>query len=80
MAHQAFLGKKNTVVQHLDAYRTALDLLAVPTGRGCIGESLGGGIIKGNELFKARGAGGLKKMKSKRGLHTVTFRFLSGRR
>ena len=29
MAHQAFLAKKNTVVQHLDAYRTALDLLAV---------------------------------------------------
>ena len=29
MAHQAFLGKKNIVVQHLDAYRTALDLLAV---------------------------------------------------
>ena len=51
-----------------------------PTDRGCIGESPGGGIIKGNELFKARGAGGVKKMKSKRGLHTVTFRFLGGRR
>ena len=51
-----------------------------PTGRGCIGESPGGGIIKENELFKARGAGGVKKMKSERGLHTVTFRFLGGRR